>query len=82
MAVRRGGMSVRRSGVCVAWVVGGWVVRGARRWCVGRGRRDGRAGVEQMTSTGRGAELKDVVGGTGAKLRDRFNREEGDEAQA
>ncbi len=40
----------------------------------------GRAGLEQMTSGMRGsAGLKGAVGGAGAKMRDRFNRPEGDE---
>ena len=40
----------------------------------------GRAGLEQMTSGMRGsAGLKDAVGGASAKMRDRFNRPEGDE---
>ncbi len=37
----------------------------------------GRAGLEQMTSTMRGGGgLRDVMGGAGAKMRDRFNRPE------
>ena len=66
----------------LASFVGGLVLLGALLWFVDSAKKLGRAGLEQMTSTVRGADLKDVVGGTGAKLRDRFNREEGDEAQA
>lgn len=36
-------------------------------------RRLGRAGLEQMTQNMRGGGLRDVVGGAGAKMRDRFN---------
>ena len=36
----------------------------------------GRAGLEQMTSQMRGSGLRDAVGGTGQKLRERFGREE------
>lgn len=57
------------------------IMLGALLWFVDSAQKLGRAGLEQMTSTVRGGGLKDVMGGTGAKLRDRFNREEGDEPQ-
>lgn len=37
-------------------------------------RRLGRAGFEQMTQGRRGSGLRDLVGGAGEKMRDRFNR--------
>ena len=51
------------------------VMLGALLWFVDNARKLGRAGLEQMTSAARTAGLKDAVGGTGAKLRDRFNRQ-------
>ena len=55
------------------------VMLGALLWFVDNARKLGRAGLEQMTSAARSAGLKDAVGGTGAKLRDRFNRQESDD---
>jgi hypothetical protein len=55
------------------------VMLGALLWFVDNARKLGRAGLEQMTSAARTAGLKDAVGGTGAKLRDRFNRQESDD---
>ncbi len=34
----------------------------------------GKAGLEQMTSEMRGGGLRDVVGGAGTRMRDRFNQ--------
>ena len=39
-------------------------------------RRLGRAGLEQMTQTMRGGGFKDVLGGAGARMRDRFGRDD------
>lgn len=43
-------------------------------WLERNVRRLGRAGFEQMTSGSRGSGLRDLVGGAGEKMRDRFNR--------
>lgn len=43
-------------------------------------RRLGRAGLEQMAGTMRGGTLRDAVGGAGTRMRDRFNRPEGDDS--
>lgn len=44
-------------------------------WFERNARKLGRAGLEQMTHGMRGGSgLRDVVGGAGAKMRDRFNR--------
>lgn len=37
-------------------------------------RKLGKAGLDQMTQTMRGGGLRDVVGGAGAKMKDRFGR--------
>ena len=39
-------------------------------------RRLGRAGLEQMTQTMRSGGFKDVLGGTGARMRERFGRDD------
>ena len=44
-------------------------------WFERNARKLGRAGLEQMTQGMRGGSgLRDVMGGAGAKMRDRFNR--------
>lgn len=49
-------------------------------WFFDNAHKLGRAGLEQMTSGMRGSNgVKDAFGGAGAKMRDRFNRPEGDE---
>ncbi len=45
-------------------------------WFERNARRLGRAGLEQMTSTMRGGGFRDVMGGAGARMRERFNRPE------
>ncbi len=45
-------------------------------WFERNARRLGKAGLEQMTANMRGGGLRDVVGGAGARMRDRFNRPE------
>ena len=45
-------------------------------WFERNARRLGRAGLEQMTSAMRGGGLRDVMGGAGARMRERFNRPE------
>ena len=65
----------------LASFVGVLVMLGALLWFFDSAQKLGRAGLEQMTSTVRGGGLRDAVGGTSAKLRDRFNRPEGDEPQ-
>jgi len=47
-------------------------------WFFDNAQKLGRAGLEQMTASMRGGGLKDVMGGAGAKMRDRFNRPEED----
>jgi len=47
-------------------------------WFFDNAQKLGRAGLEQMTAGMRGGGLKDVMGGAGAKMRDRFNRPEED----
>ena len=39
-------------------------------------RRLGRAGLDQMTRSMRGGGLRDVMGGAGARVRERFNRQD------
>ena len=59
--------------------VGVLVMLGSLLWFFDNAQKLGRAGIEQMTSHMRGGGIRDAVGGTGARLRDRFNqREEGD----
>ena len=45
-------------------------------WFERNARRLGRVGLEQMTSTMRGGGFRDVMGGAGARMRERFNRPE------
>lgn len=45
-------------------------------WFERNARKLGSAGLEQMTANMRGGGLRDVMGGAGAKMRDRFNRPE------
>ena len=49
-------------------------------WFFDNAQKLGRAGLEQMTSGMRGAGFRDAVGGAGAKMRDRFNRPEDEQA--
>lgn len=58
--------------------VGVLVMLGALLWFFDNAQKLGRAGLEQMTSHTRGGGIRNAVGGTGSRLRDRFNqREEG-----
>lgn len=45
-------------------------------WFERNARRLGRAGLEQMTENLRGGGLRDVMGGAGSKMRERFQRPE------
>lgn len=56
--------------------VGVLVMLGALLWFFDNAQKLGKAGLEQMTSQMRGSGLRDAVGGTGQKLRERFGREE------
>jgi len=57
--------------------IGFLLMLGSLLWFERNLRMLGRAGLEQMTSTMRGGGgLRDVMGGAGAKMRDRFNRPE------
>jgi len=46
-------------------------------WFEHNARKLGRVGIEQMTQSMRGGGIRDLMGGAGARMRDRFNR--GDE---
>ena len=59
--------------------VGVLVMLGSLLWFFDNAQKLGKAGIEQMTSHMRGQGLRDAVGGTGSKLRERFGREEGGE---
>lgn len=57
--------------------IGFLLMLGSLLWFERNLRRLGRVGLEQMTSTMRGGGgLRDVLGGAGVKMRDRFNRPE------
>ena len=43
-------------------------------WFERNARKLGRVGLEQMTSNFRGGGLRDVMGGAGSKMRERFQR--------
>lgn len=47
---------------------------GSLLWFERNARKLGRAGLEQMTESFRGAGLRDAMGGAGSKMRERFQR--------
>ena len=56
---------------------GGFVIMlAAALWFERNARRLGRAGLEQVTSSMRGAGVRDFFGTTGQRMRERFKREE------
>ncbi len=48
-------------------------------WFENNARKLGRAGLEQMTQNFRGGGLRDVMGGAGNRMRERFQRNEDEE---
>jgi len=62
----------------VSFVCGFLVMLASALWFERNARKLGRAGLQQMTATMRGAGVRDFVGGAGKRLRDRFkkNKEE------
>ncbi|NNE72324.1 MAG: DUF3040 domain-containing protein [Acidimicrobiales bacterium] len=48
-------------------------------WFERNARKLGRVGLEQMTNQMRGAGLRDYLGSTGSKMRDRMRRDEDDQ---
>ena len=57
------------------------VMLGSLLWLFDNAKKLGRAGLEQMTSSkAGGASLRGVMGGAGAKMRDRLQREEDGQA--
>ncbi len=54
------------------------VMLGSLLWFENNARRLGRAGLEQMTQTFRGGGLRDVMGGAGERMRERFQRRDED----
>ncbi len=57
-------------------LIGFLVMLASLLWFERNARKLGRAGLEQMTATMRGGGLRDVVGGAGLRMRERFNRPE------
>lgn len=60
--------------------IGVLVMLGSLLWFFDNAQKLGRAGLEQMTSGMRGVGIRDAMGGAGAKMRDRFNRPEDEQA--
>ena len=60
--------------------IGVLVMLGSLLWFFDNAQKLGRAGLEQMTSGMRGAGIRDAMGGAGAKMRDRFNQPNDEEA--
>lgn len=56
--------------------VGFLVMLASALWFERNARKLGRAGLEQMTSSMRSAGLRDTLGNTGQRMRDRFKRDE------
>ena len=48
-------------------------------WFENNARKLGRAGLEQMTESFRGGGLRDVMGGAGNRMRERFQRPDDDD---
>jgi len=56
------------------------VMLGSLLWMFENLKKLGRAGLEQMTSTKRGGTLRGAMGGAGAKMRERLQREEDEQS--
>ena len=65
---------MRRPSVRPRHVLTAWVLR-ALLYFEHNARRLGRAGLEHVTQTMRSEGLRDVVGGAGEKMRERFKRD-------